>query len=60
MNVMMGFDAELYEEIGHKAAQKGFFIEWQQLSASIKEVEELPLCEAGYRAYKQLKLQGSV
>ena len=55
----MEFDAKLYEEIGLKAHQKGFFKEWQQLSASIKQVEELPLCEAGYKAYKQLKLQGS-
>ena len=55
----MEFDAKLYEEIGLKAHQKGFFKEWQQLSSSIKQVEELPLCEAGYRAYKQLKLQGS-
>lgn len=56
---MVNFDAKLYEEIGLKAAKKGFFSEWRQLSASIKEAEELPLCEAGYKAYKQLKLQGS-
>jgi len=56
---MIDFDAKLYEEIGLKAAKKGFFGEWQSLSSSIKEAEELPLCEAGYRAYQQLKVQGS-
>jgi len=56
---MVGFDIKLYEEMGLKAAEKGFFREWQDLSSSIKEAEELPLCEAGYKAYQQLKLQGS-
>jgi len=56
---MVRFNANLYEEMGLKAAKKGFFKEWQQLSASIKEEEEILLCEAGYKAYKQLKLQGS-
>lgn len=54
------FDADLYEEIGFKASNKGFFGQWQQLSASIKEVEDISLCEAGCKAYNQLKLQGSV
>ena len=56
---MVKFDTKLYEEIGYKAAKKGFFREWQSLTSSIKEEEELPLCEAGYRAYQQLKIQGS-
>lgn len=56
---MIDFDVKLYEEMGLKAAKKGFFREWQSLTSSIKEAEELPLCEAGYRAYQQLKVQGS-
>tara|TARA_B100001287_G_scaffold43746_1_gene32907 strand:- start:2710 stop:2889 length:180 start_codon:yes stop_codon:yes gene_type:complete len=56
---MEQFDAKFYEETGLKAHKKGFFREWTKLSASIKESEEIPLCDAGYIAYKQLKLQGS-
>jgi hypothetical protein len=56
----MEFDVNLYESTGYKAAKKGWFVEWQQLSSSIKEEEEILLCEAGVKAYKQLKLQGSV
>jgi len=59
MMVMVNFDVKLYEELGWKASQRGFFNKWQQLSSSIKEVEEIPLCQAGYKAYKQLKMQGS-
>jgi hypothetical protein len=55
----MEFDAKLYEEIGYKAYNKGFFTEWRNLTSSIQEKNELPLCEAGYRAYQQLKVQGS-
>lgn len=55
----MEFDAKLYEEMGIKANSKGFFLEWQSLTASIKQSEEILLCEAGYKAYKHLKLQGS-
>ncbi len=29
------------------------------ISSSIKDTEELLLCEAGYKAYQQLKTQGS-
>jgi hypothetical protein len=57
---MTEFDVNLYERIGYKAAKKGWFVEWQQLSSSIKDEEEILLCEAGVKAYKQLKLQGSV
>lgn len=56
---MVGFDSKLYEELGVKAANKGFFLEWRNLSSSIKDTEELPLCEAGVKAYQQLKIQGS-
>lgn len=56
---MVGFDSKLYEELGVKAANKGFFLEWRNLSSSIKDTEELPLCEAGVKAYQQLKTQGS-
>ena len=59
MIVMIGFDSKLYEELGIKAANEGFFLEWRALSSSIKDAEELLLCEAGYKAYQQLKLQGS-
>ena len=57
---MVKFDTKLYEEIGYKAAKKGFFREWQSLTSSIKETEEISLCDAGYKAYEQLKVQGSV
>jgi hypothetical protein len=57
---MIEFDVNLYERTGYKAAKNGWFSEWQQLSSSIKEEEEISLCEAGVKAYKQLKLQGSV
>lgn len=57
---MTQFDANLYERTGYKAARKGWFVEWQQLSSSIKDEEDILLCEAGVIAYKQLKLQGSV
>jgi len=53
------FNANVVEELGWKAYQKGFFSEWQQLSSSIKEAEDILLCEAAERAYQQLKLQGS-
>lgn len=53
------FNANIVEEFGHKAHHKGFFSEWQQLSSSIRESEDILLCEAAEKAYKQLKLQGS-
>jgi hypothetical protein len=56
---MKQFNAKVVEEFGHKAHRKGFFSKWQQLSSSIKESEEVLLCEASEKAYKQLKLQGS-
>lgn len=57
---MTQFDANLYERTGYKAAKEGWFVKWQQLSSSIKDKEDILLCEAGVMAYKQLKLQGSV
>lgn len=57
---MVNFDAKFYEETGLKAYKKGFFNEWRTLTSSIKEAEDLLLCEAGYKAYQQLKLEGSV
>lgn len=56
---MKHFDAKFYEETGLKAHKKGFFREWTKLSSSIKEAEDIPLCDAGFKAYNQLKLQGS-
>lgn len=53
------FNANIVEEFGYKAHHKGFFSEWQQLSSSIRESEDILLCEAAEKAYKQLKLQGS-
>lgn len=49
----------IYEEIGIKAFKRGFFKEWQELTSSFKDSEEIPLHEAAEKAYKQLKLQGS-
>ena len=56
---MKYFDAKFYEETGLKAHKKGFFREWTKLSSSIKEAEDIPLCDAGLKAYNQLKIQGS-
>lgn len=58
-NLHMDFNGHIFEEYGYKAHKKGFFDEWRTLSASLKEQEEIPLCDAGIKAYRQLKLQGS-
>lgn len=55
----MTFDSKLFEEIGIKAFERGFFDQWQSLTSSIKETEDISLCDAGYKAYNQLKVQGS-
>tara|TARA_B110000977_G_scaffold55756_1_gene75954 strand:+ start:3024 stop:3200 length:177 start_codon:yes stop_codon:yes gene_type:complete len=55
----MEFNAKFYEEVGVKANAMGFFKKWQQLSSSISQTEGFSLCDAGEKAYKQLKLQGS-
>jgi hypothetical protein len=56
---MKQFSANVVEEFAYKAYHKGFFKEWQQMTSSIKEAEDLPLDEAAEKAYKHLKLQGS-
>lgn len=53
------FNANIVERYGFKASQRGFFKKWQQLSSSIKESEDIMLCEAAEKAYNQIKLQGS-
>jgi len=46
---------ELYEYYGWKAAQKGFFIEWRNKTASLMEDDDkLGRWDAGQQAYKQL------
>ena len=56
---MKQFNAKVVEEFAYKANKKGFFKEWQQMTSSIRESEDLPLDDAAEKAYKQLKLQGS-
>jgi hypothetical protein len=56
---MKQFNAKVVEEFAHKANRKGFFKEWQQMTSSIKENEDLPLDDAAEEAYKRLKFQGS-
>lgn len=56
---MKPFNANVVEEFGYKAHNKGFFNEWQLLTASLKESDNLPYDEAAEKAYNQLKLQGS-
>lgn len=46
---------KLYEYYGWKAAQKGFFIEWRNKTASLMETDDtLNRWDAGQQAYKQL------
>ena len=56
---MKQFNAKVVEEYGFKASRKGFFKQWQQLTSSIKEIEDIGFDDAAERAYKQLKPQGS-
>ena len=56
---MKEFNAKVVEKYGFKAYRKGFFKQWQQLTSSIKEMEDIGFDDAAERAYKQLKLQGS-
>ena len=53
------FNARVVEEYGFKANQRGFFKQWQQMTSSISQNEELALDEAAEKAYNQIKLQGS-
>jgi len=56
---MKEFNAKVVERYGFKAHRKGFFKQWQQLTSSIKEIEDIGFDDAAQKAYKQLKLQGS-
>lgn len=56
---MKEFNVHVVEKYGFKASQRGFFKEWQQMTSSISQNEELALDEAAERAYNRLKLQGS-
>lgn len=49
----------IVEEFGIKADKKGFFKQWQDLTASLHQDQSLPLHEAAESAYRQLKVQGS-
>lgn len=56
---MKEFNSKTVEEYGFKAYRKGFFKEWQTLTSSINENQDLNYDEAAQKAYKHLKLQGS-
>jgi hypothetical protein len=56
---MKEFNAKIVEKYGFKAYRKGFFKQWQQLTSSISETEDIGFDNAAQKAYKQLKLQGS-
>tara|TARA_Y100000385_G_scaffold260009_1_gene289558 strand:+ start:1442 stop:1615 length:174 start_codon:yes stop_codon:yes gene_type:complete len=52
-------NGKLVEEIGFKAYSKGFFPQWQKMTSSMYENEEITYEIAAERAYNILKLQGS-
>ena len=56
---MKDFNSKTVEKYGFKAYRKGFFKEWQVLTSSISENQDLSFDEAAKEAYKHLKLQGS-
>jgi hypothetical protein len=56
---MKDFNSKTVEKYGFKAYRKGFFKEWQVLTSSISENQDLSFDEASKEAYKYLKLQGS-
>jgi len=56
---MKEFNSKTVEKYGFKAYRKGFFKEWQTLTSSINENQDLNYDEAAQKAYKHLKLQGS-
>jgi hypothetical protein len=56
---MKDFNSKTVEKYGFKAHRKGFFKEWQVLTSSISENQDLSFDEASKEAYKHLKLQGS-
>lgn len=56
---MKDFNAKLVEEYGYKAHRIGFFREWQKLTSSISENEDINYADAAEKAYERLKLMGS-
>lgn len=56
---MGDINGKVVEEIGFKAYNKGFFPQWQKMTSSIYQSEEINFEIAAERAYNILKLQGS-
>ena len=56
---MGGINGKVVEEFGFKAHNKGFFSQWQKMTSSMCENEEIAFEIAAERAYNILKLQGS-
>ncbi|MDC0539910.1 hypothetical protein OAO15_00205 [bacterium] len=56
---MKEFNAKLVEEYGYKAHRSGFFREWQRLTSSISENEDINYADAAEKAFNHLKLVGS-
>lgn len=56
---MKEFNAKLVEEYGYKAHRNGFFREWQRLTSSISENEDINYADAAEKAFNHLKLVGS-
>ena len=52
-------NGKIVEEFGFKAYNKGFFSQWQKMTSSMYENEEIAYEIAAERAYNILKLQGS-
>ena len=56
---MRNINGKVVEEFGFKAYNKGFFPQWQKMTSSMYESEEITYEIAAERAYNILKLQGS-
>jgi hypothetical protein len=56
---MGDINGKVVEEFGFKAHNKGFFSQWQKMTSSMCENEEIAFEIAAERAYNILKLQGS-
>ena len=56
---MGDINGKVVEEFGFKAHNKGFFPQWQKMTSSMYESEEITYEIAAERAYNILKLQGS-
>tara|TARA_R110000782_G_scaffold171148_1_gene262873 strand:+ start:162 stop:335 length:174 start_codon:yes stop_codon:yes gene_type:complete len=52
-------NGKIVEEFGFKAYNEGFFSQWQKMTSSMYENEEIDYEIAAERAYNILKLQGS-